>query len=52
MTGLRLSADRKRNNYDSIVAIIDSFTKMVHYKPVKVTIHTPRLVEVIINVVV
>lgn len=31
---------------------MDQLTKMVYYKPVKITINAPRLVEVIINVVV
>ena len=52
VTGLPLSADWKGDNYDSILIIIDRLTKMVHYKPVKVTIDTSRLAEVIIDVVV
>ena len=50
--GLPLFADWKGNSYDSILVIIDRLTKMVHYEPVKVTIDTPGLAEVIINVVV
>ena len=52
VTGLPLSANWKDNNYDSILIIINRLTKMVHYEPVKVTIDTPRLAEVIIDVVV
>ena len=37
MTDLPLSSDWKSNNYDSILVIVDRLTKMVHYKPVKVT---------------
>ena len=49
---LPLSADWKGNTYDSILVIINCLTKIVHYKPVKVTINTLGLAEVIINVVV
>ena len=52
VTGLPLSADWKSNNYDSILVIINRLTKMVHYEPVKVTIDTPGLAEVIVDVVV
>ena len=49
---LPISIDWKGDNYDSILVIIDWLTKMVYYKPVKVTIDAPGLVEVIIDVVV
>ena len=52
MTGLILSSDWKNNSYDSILVIVDCLTKMVHYKPIKVTINSARLAEVIIDVVV
>ena len=52
VTGLPISTNGKRNSYDSILVIIDRLTKMVHYKPVKITIDTPGVAEVIINVVV
>ena len=52
MTGLRLSADWKGKNYDSILVIVDQLTKMVYYKPVKVTIDTLGLAEVILDVIV
>ena len=52
VTGLPLSADWKGNSYDSILVIVDQLTKIVHYKPVKVTIDAPELAEVIIDVVV
>ena len=52
VTGLPLSSDWKGDNYNSILVIVDQLTKMVHYKPVKVTINAPGLVEVIIDVVV
>ncbi len=51
-TGLPISADWKDDNYDSILVIVDRLTKMLHYKPVKVTIDAPGLAEVIIDVVV
>ena len=52
VTGLPISTDWKGDNYDSILVIVDRLTKIVHYEPVKVTIDTPGLAEVIINVVV
>ena len=52
VTGLPLFSDWKNNSYNFILVIVDQFTKMVHYKPVKVTIDAPGLAEVIIDVVV
>ena len=52
VTGLPLSSDWKGNSYDSILVNVDRLTKMVYYEPVKVTINTPRLAEVIIDVVI
>ena len=52
VTGLPISTDWKGENYDSILVIVDCLTKMVHYEPVKITIDTPRLAEVILDVVV
>ena len=52
VTGLLLSSDWKSDSYDSILVIVNRLTKMVHYKPVKVTINAPGLAEVIIDVVV
>ena len=49
--GLPILTDLKGNRYDSILVIIDQLTKMVHYKPVKVTIAASDLAEVIINIV-
>ena len=50
--GLPISTDWKGDSYDSILVIVDWLTKMVHYKPVKVTINAPSLAEVIIDMVV
>ena len=52
VTGLQISTNWKDNNYDSLLVIIDRLTKMVYYEPVKVTINTPGLAEVITDVVV
>ena len=52
VTGLPISTDWKGDSYDSIFVIVNQLTKMVHYKPVKVTINAPGLTEVIIDVVV
>ncbi len=50
--GLPISANWKGDSYDSILVIIDRLTKMVHYVPVKVTIDTLGLAEVIIDIIV
>ena len=52
VTGLALFADWKGNSYNSILVIVDQLTKMVHYKPVKVTINASRLAEIILDIVV
>ena len=52
VTGLLILTDWKGDNYDSIFVIIDRLTKMVHYKPVKVTIDVPGFAEVIIHMLV
>ena len=52
VTGLPVSTNWKGETYDSILVIVDRLTKMVHYKPVKVTIDAPGLAKVIIDVVV
>ena len=52
VTGLPILTDWKGDSYDLIFVIIDRLTKMVYYKPVKVTINTLGLAEVIINVAV
>ena len=49
---MSILTDWKKDSYDSILVIVDWLTKMVYYKPVKVTINALGLVEVIINVVV
>ena len=48
---LPILTDWKGDSYDSILVIVDRLTKMVHYELVKVTINTPGLAEVIIDVV-
>ena len=52
ITGLLILANCKSDSYNSILVIIDQFIKMVYYKPVKVTIDTPGLAKLIIDVVV
>ena len=52
MTGLPLSANWKGNSYDLILVIVNHLTKMVHYKPVKVTINALELADIIIDVVI
>ena len=52
VTGLPISTDWKEDSYNSILVIVNRLTKMVHYKPVKVTINALGLAEVIIDVVV
>ena len=52
VTGFPMSANWKGNRYKSIFVIVNCLTKIVYYKPVKVTINTSGLVEVILEVVV
>ena len=52
ITGLPILTDWKGDSYDSILVIVNRLTKMVHYEPVMVTINTPGLAEVIIDVIV
>ena len=52
VTGLPISINWKRDSYNSILVIINWLTKMVYYKPVKITINAPGLAGVIIDVVV
>ena len=52
MTGLPVSINYKRDSYNSILVIIDLLTKMVYYKPVKITLKVPGLIEAIIHVIV
>lgn len=52
MTELLVSTNWRSEIYNSILVIIDRFTKIVYYEPVKVTIDALSLVEVIIDVLV
>ena len=52
VTGLPILTDWKGDSYDSILIIVDWLTKMVYYKPIKVTIDASGLAKIIINVVV
>lgn len=50
-TNLLQFTNQKNKNYDSILVIVNYLTKIVDYKPVKVTIYTLRVAKVIINMV-
>ena len=52
MTGLLVSGNWKSDSYDLILVIINQLTKIVYYKPVKVTINALELAEIILDVVV
>ena len=52
MTGLFISTNWKRDSYNSIQVIVDWLTKIIHYKPVKITINAQSQIEVIIDMVV
>ena len=52
VTGLPLFSDWKGDSYDSILVTVNWLTKMMHYKPVKVTIDASELAKVILDVVV
>ena len=49
--GLPNSAYWKNDSYDLILVIVNQLTKMVHYVSVQITINTPGLAKIIINVV-
>ncbi len=49
--GLPISGNWKSDSYNSKLVTVDRLTKMIHYEPVKVTIDTPGLAKVIINVI-
>ena len=52
VTGLPISTDWKDKSYDSILIIVDRFTKMVYYKLVKITIDVSGFAKVIIDIIV
>ena len=52
VTRLPVSTNWKGESYNSILVIVDQLTKMMYYKPVKITIDAPRLAEVILDAVV
>ena len=52
VTGLSILANLKSDSYDSILIIVNRLTKIVHYKPMKVTIDAFGLAEIILDVVV
>ncbi len=52
VTGILVFTYWKRDTYDSILVIVDPLTKIIHYKPVKVTIYTLDFVEVILDVLI
>ena len=52
VTGLLLSTNWKSDSYDLMLVIVDQLTEMIYYEPVKVTIDTLELAEVIIDVVI
>ncbi len=52
ITGFPIKAHWRNDSYNSILVIIDRIIKMVYYEPVKVTIDTQDLAEVIIDIVI
>ena len=53
VTGISISTNWKGDSCDSILVIIDRLTiKMVHYKPIKISIDVTGLAEVIIDMLV
>ena len=52
VTGLPISSNWKRDNYDSILVIVDWLKKMVYYKQVKISLDASGLAEVIIDVII
>lgn len=52
VTSLPMLTDQKSETYDLILIIVNWFTKMIYYKPVKIKIDVPSLVKVIINAII
>ena len=52
VAGLPLSINWKKNSYDSILVIVNRPMKMIHYKPVKITLNILGLAKVIIDMIV
>ena len=52
MTKLPVLSDWKGKSYNSILVIVNKLTKMVHYKPVKITINILGLAKIIIDIMV
>ena len=50
--GLPISTNCEGEIYDTILVIVDQLTKMIYYEPVKLTINTPGLAKVIMDLVV
>ena len=51
ITRLPVSTNWKGKTYNSILVIVDQLTKMIYYKPVKITINAFSFIKVIIDVV-
>ena len=52
VTGLLVSTNWKSKSYNSILVIVNQFTKMVYYELLKVIINAPGLAKVILEVIV
>lgn len=52
VSGLLILTNWKCDTYDSIFVIVDQMTKIIDYKPIKITIDAPSLVEAIDNVII
>ena len=52
LTGLLILTNWRGESYNFILVIVDRLTKMIYYKPVKVTINAPKLAKVILNMII
>ena len=52
IVGLPPSADSKGNAYDAILVVVDRFTKMAKYFPIRETMAAPQLAELFCNEIV
>ena len=52
VTGLPISTNWKKDNYDSILVIINRLIMMIYYNPVKITINAPGLAKIIIDLII
>lgn len=52
VTNLPILKDQKKNNYNSILVIVNKLTKIVYQNPIKTTINLAKLAKIIIYMII